>query len=54
MLSRSLIFGGTNKGRTATADVFIRLLTKDWMTQKLKPGEQKYFHTYKWEDLGDS
>lgn len=54
-LSRSLIFGGTNKEVCCTADVFLCLLTKGRVTQKLKPREeQKYFQTYKWEDLGGS
>lgn len=57
MLSGSLIFGGTNKEDAALLQmcVFIWLFTKGWVTQKLKPREeQKYFQTYKWEDLGGS
>lgn len=49
------IWGDKERGNCCTADVFIWLLTKGWVTQKLTPREeQKYFQTYKWEDLGGS
>lgn len=42
-------------GYYSIADGFIWLLTKGCVTQKLKlRKEQKYFETYKWEDLGGS
>lgn len=40
------IWGNKERGFCSTADVFIWLLTKGWVTQKFKPREeQKYFQT---------